>query len=107
MASKVDLAIIGAGSHALTLVTHLLQKRQKIRSKIAVFDPSGRWLSQWKHQFAALGIPHLGSPAVHHPDPNPFALRKFAESRPHELFHPYDLPGTQLFDDFCGDVIRR
>ena len=107
MASKVDLAIIGAGPHALTLVTHLLQKRQKIRSKIAVFDPGGRWLSQWKQQFAALGIPHLRSPAVHHPDPNPFALRKFAESRPHELFHPYDLPGTQLFDDFCGDVIRR
>ena len=20
---------------------------------------------------------------------------------------PYDLPGTDLFDDFCGDVIRR
>ncbi|MDJ0617196.1 MAG: FAD/NAD(P)-binding protein [Calothrix sp. MO_192.B10] len=107
MASKVDLAIIGAGPQALTLVTHLLQKRQKIRSKIAVFDPSGRWLSQWKQQFAALGIPHLRSPAVHHPDPNPFALRKFAESRPHELFPPYDLPGTQLFDDFCEDVIRR
>ncbi|MDJ0734041.1 MAG: FAD/NAD(P)-binding protein [Nostocaceae cyanobacterium] len=107
MVSKVDLAIIGAGPHALTLVTHLLQKRQKIRSKIAVFDPSGRWLSQWKQQFAALEIPHLRSPAVHHPDPNPFALRKFAESRPHELFPPYDLPGTDLFDDFCGDVIRR
>ncbi|MDJ0799949.1 MAG: FAD/NAD(P)-binding protein [Calothrix sp. MO_167.B12] len=107
MASKVDLAIIGAGPQALTLVTHLLQKRQKIRSKIAVFDPSGRWLSQWEQQFAALGIPHLRSPAVHHPDPNPFALRKFAESRPHELYPPYDLPGTQLFDDFCGDVIRR
>jgi hypothetical protein len=70
----VDLAIIGSGSHALTLVTHLLQKRQRMRSKIAVFDPSGRWLSHWKQQFAALEIPHLRSPAVHHPDPNPFAL---------------------------------
>ncbi|NRB09572.1 MAG: SidA/IucD/PvdA family monooxygenase [Richelia sp.] len=107
MASKVDLAIIGAGPHALTLVTHLLKKRQKIRSKIAVFDPSGGWLHQWKQQFAALGIPHLRSPAAHHPDPNAFALRKFAEPRPHELFAPYDLPGTKLFDDFCGDVIRR
>jgi len=104
---KIDLAIIGAGPHALTLVTHLLQKRQKIRGKIAVFDPSGKWMSQWEHQFAGLEIPHLRSPAVHHPDPNPFALRKFAESRSCELFPPYDLPGTRLFHDFCEDVIRR
>ncbi|MEL6458499.1 MAG: FAD/NAD(P)-binding protein [Cyanobacteria bacterium J06621_15] len=103
---KVDLAIIGAGPHALTLVTHLLQKRQKIRSKIAVFDPSGKWMNQWEHQFAALEIPHLRSPAVHHPDPNPFGLRKFAESRSNEFFPPYDLPGTRLFNDFCRDVIR-
>ncbi|BAY80640.1 hypothetical protein NIES267_00970 [Calothrix parasitica NIES-267] len=104
---KIDLAIIGAGPHALTLVTHLLQKRQKIRSKIAVFDPSGKWVSQWEQQFAALEIPHLRSPTVHHPDPNPFALRKFAECRSSELFPPYDLPGTRLFNDFCHDVIRR
>jgi hypothetical protein len=45
--------------------------------------------------------------AVHHPDPNPYALRRFAESRSWELFPPYDLPGTQLFQDFCSDVIER
>lgn len=101
-----NLAIIGAGPHALTLTTHLLQKRQKMRGKFLVFDPSSRWMSQWEHQFKALEIPHLRSPAVHHPDPNPFALRKFAESRSHELFPPYDLPGTQLFEDFCQDVVR-
>ncbi|MBH8551825.1 SidA/IucD/PvdA family monooxygenase [Nostocaceae cyanobacterium CENA357] len=104
--AKIDLAIIGAGPHALTLTTHLLQKRQRIRGKFLVFDPSGRWMSQWEHQFKALEIPSLRSPAVHHPDPNPFALRKFAQSRLDELFPPYDLPGTQLFEDFCQDVIR-
>lgn len=106
MTKKIDLAIVGAGPHALTLTTHILQKRQSIRGRFSVFDPSGMWMSRWKQQFAALEIPHLRSPAVHHPDPNPFALRKFAESRPHELFAPYDLPGTQLFDDFCQDVIK-
>ncbi|GCL37006.1 hypothetical protein SR1949_21130 [Sphaerospermopsis reniformis] len=104
---KIDLAIIGAGPHALTLVAHLLQKRQSIKGKFAVFDPSGSWLSRWKQQFAALEIPHLRSPAVHHPHPNPFALRKFAESRSLELFPPYDLPGTQLFADFCQDIIAE
>jgi cation diffusion facilitator CzcD-associated flavoprotein CzcO len=104
---KIDLAVIGAGPHALTLVTHLLQKRQTMRGRFLVFDPSGTWMSRWRQQFAALDIPHLRSPAVHHPDPNPFALRKFAESRSHELFPPYDLPGTQLFEDMCEDVIQR
>ncbi|AFY47647.1 hypothetical protein Nos7524_1781 [Nostoc sp. PCC 7524] len=104
---KIDLAIIGAGPHALTFVTHLLQKRPKMQGRFLVFDPSGRWLNRWQQQFAALEIPHLRSPAVHHPDPNPFALRKFAESRPQELFPPYDLPGTQLFADLCHDVIQR
>lgn len=59
--NKIDLAIIGAGLHALTLVTHLLQKRQTMQGKFLVFDPSGKWMSRWQHQFAALEIPHLRS----------------------------------------------
>lgn len=104
---KIDLAVIGAGVHALTFITHLLQKRAKMQGRFLVFDPSGEWMTVWNRQFAALEIPHLRSPAVHHPDPNAFALRKFAESRGSELFPPYDLPGTKLFKDFCEDVISR
>ncbi|HEY9697594.1 MAG TPA: FAD/NAD(P)-binding protein [Trichocoleus sp.] len=104
---SIDIAIVGAGPHALTLVTHLLQKKKSMRGRFIVFDPSGQWMSQWNHQFAALEIPHLRSPAVHHPDPASHALRTFAERRPNELFPPYDLPGTKLFQDFCQEVIRR
>jgi lysine/ornithine N-monooxygenase len=64
-------------------------------------------MNQWNHQFAALEIPHLRSPAVHHPDPDPHALHTFAERLPNELFAPYDLPGSRLFQDFCQEVIRR
>ncbi len=103
----IDLAIAGAGPHALTLVTHLLQKKRQMQGRFLVFDPSGDWLQRWQHQFVAAEIPHLRSPAVHHPDPNPHALRTFAEHRPQELFPPYDLPGTTLFQEFCQDVIRR
>ncbi|WP_442940544.1 hypothetical protein [Nostoc sp.] len=62
--ATIDLAIIGAGPHALTLSTHLLQKRQRIRRKFLVFDPSGRWMSQWEHQFKALEIAHLRLPST-------------------------------------------
>lgn len=104
---KIDIAVIGAGPQALTLVAHILQKRKKYRSKLTVFDPTGTWMSQWQHQFAALKIEHLRSPAVHHPDPDPYSLRRFAENRPNELFPPYDLPGTRLFEDFCREAIAR
>lgn len=103
----IDLAIVGGGPHALTLTMHLLQKKKSLRGRFLAFDPSGTWMSQWNHQFAALEIPHLRSPAVHQPDPDPHALRTFAESRRNELFPPYDLPGTRLFGDFCRDAIAR
>ncbi|MCY7391497.1 MAG: lysine N(6)-hydroxylase/L-ornithine N(5)-oxygenase family protein, partial [Leptolyngbyaceae cyanobacterium CAN_BIN12] len=62
---SIDIAIVGAGPHALALVTHLLQKKKSMRGRFLVFDPSATWMSQWNHQFAALEIPHLRSPAVH------------------------------------------
>ena len=104
---QIDLAVIGAGPHALTLMAHILKKRNSIRDKLLAFDPSGEWLTQWRRQFAALEIGHLRSPAVHHPDPNPYELRRFAENRSSELFPPYDLPGSRLFEEFCDDIIKR
>lgn len=103
---SIDIAVIGAGTHALTVVTHLLQKRKSLKSRLLVFDANG-WMQQWNRQFAQFEIPHLRSPAVHHPDPDPFALRRFAESRSDELFTPYDLPGTRLFQEFCQEVVQR
>ncbi|TVQ52568.1 MAG: FAD-dependent oxidoreductase, partial [Spirulina sp. DLM2.Bin59] len=103
----LDVAIIGAGPHGLTLATHLLKKKPQWRSRLAIFDPQGQWLTQWRHQFRALDIPYLRSPAVHHPDPDPYALRRFATGRSHELHPPYDRPGRELFNQFCEDVVAR
>ncbi|MEL6384143.1 MAG: FAD/NAD(P)-binding protein [Cyanobacteria bacterium J06626_18] len=104
---QTDIVVIGAGPQALTLVTHILQKKATLRNRIQVFDPSGTWMTQWHQQFAAQEIPELRSPAVHHPDPNSHALRTFAEGRYHELHPPYDRPGTQLYHDFCHAVMHR
>jgi len=113
--SQTDIAVIGAGPQALTLVTHLLQKKKKMRDRLnaghspgfQVFDPSGTWLANWHRQFAAQEIPHLRSPAVHHPDCNPHTLLSFAEHRQDELYAPYNRPGTKLFQEFCETVIDR
>lgn len=104
---QTDIAIIGAGPQALTLMTHILQKKAALRNRIQVFDPSGTWMTQWQQQFAAQEIQELRSPAVHHPDPNAHALRTFAEGRYAELHPPYDRPGTRLFQEFCDTVVQR
>ena len=104
---KTDIAVIGAGPQALTLVTHVLQKKAKLRDRIQVFDPSGTWMAQWQQQFAAQEISELRSPVVHHPDPNAHALRSFADGRHHELHPPYDRPGTHLFQEFCHRLVQR
>lgn len=70
----IDIAIIGAGPQALTLVTHMLQKKATLRRRIVVLDGAGQWMQQWHHQFAAFEIPHLRSPAAHHPDLNLHSL---------------------------------
>ncbi len=113
--SQTDIAVIGAGPQALTLITHLLKKHKRMRERLnagfspgfQVFDPSGTWLAQWNRQFAAQEIRHLRSPAVHHPDANPHNLRSFASDRADELHNPYGRPGTKLFGDFCETVIDR
>lgn len=113
--SQTDIAVIGAGPQALTLITHLLQKNKRMRKRLSagfspgfqVFDPSGAWLTQWHGQFAAQEIRHLRSPAVHHPDCNPHNLVTFASGRKDELHNPYNRPGTKLFRDFCETVIDR
>ena len=105
--AQTDIAVIGAGPQALTLVTHVLQKKEAFRDRIQVFDPSGTWMTQWQQQFAAQEIAELRSPAVHHPEPHPHALRTFATGRSHELHPPYDRPGAQLFQEFCDTVVQR
>lgn len=113
--SHANIAVIGGGPQALTLVTHLLQKHKRMRDRLSaglspgfqVFDPSGNWLTRWHQQFAAQEICYLRSPAVHHPDCNPHTLLSFAERRSEELFDPYNRPGTTLFREFCETVIDR
>ncbi|MEM9217217.1 MAG: FAD/NAD(P)-binding protein [Cyanobacteria bacterium P01_F01_bin.150] len=105
--SQIDIAIIGAGPQALTLVTHVLKKKATLRDRIQVFDPSGGWMTQWQQQFAAQEISELRSPAAHHPSPDSHALRTFASGRSHELHLPYDRPGTRLFQEFCDTVVQR
>jgi cation diffusion facilitator CzcD-associated flavoprotein CzcO len=104
-----DLVIVGAGPQALTLSCLLLQKRRRLHRRLRIVDPSGRWLSRWQRQMERYEIPWLRSPSPHHPHPNAHALRQLAQSRQRnrQLEGPYGLPHTDLFADFCRQVISE
>ena len=101
-----DLCIVGAGPHALAVLSALhspfatltehesshvhagMKSRNKAPS-ICVVDAHGEWLHEWRSRFCALGIDYLRSPTLAHPDlSDEHALYSFAkrEGRLNELF---------------------
>lgn len=106
-ATDARVVVVGAGPHALTVCAWLASRGVGGDGDVVVVDPRGRFLSAWDDSFARMGIPHLRSPSVHHPHPNPHALVDFAArtDRLDELHGHYRLPGRQLFSDFCCELI--
>jgi cation diffusion facilitator CzcD-associated flavoprotein CzcO len=103
-----EVAIVGAGPQALTVAGYLLTAEPRLAGRIAIVDPAG-WLHRWARQFRRLAIDRLRSACVHHPDPDPYALLKFAQCRGRlgELHGSIGSPGTALFADFCRSLIER
>jgi cation diffusion facilitator CzcD-associated flavoprotein CzcO len=100
-----EVLVVGAGPAALSLAT-VLSCRQ-IPVELEVVDPAGRWMAAWHRRFAAQDIPHLRSPAVHHPHPDPFAL--LATTSRDELTPAggTNLPSSRSFARFCDDLVHR
>lgn len=103
----IELAIVGAGPQALALVAALVARDPRWRDGLVVLDPSGGWLTGWRHRFDSHEITTLRSAAVHHPHPDPHALHRHAreQDRTAELAPPYDQPTAALFDDFCDRLV--
>jgi len=102
---RIDVAVIGAGPHALTHCAHLLKRRPSLRTSLCVVDPRPGWLGAWQHSFQRFDIKHLRSPVVHHPSPNPSALGVHHLATRDRLYGHYNLPSTDLFEAFCGDLV--
>jgi hypothetical protein len=119
-----DVCIVGAGPHALAVLSALHtpvaprlteqqhKDRRGVRGRgkgegsraagrkpsVCVVDPSGGWLHDWNERFAALDIEFLRSPSWAHPDAfSQEALLDFArrEKRLNEL-RSVDFIGTSL-----------
>jgi len=108
-------------------VERAARSAQPERLSVCVVDPQP-WLACWKARFAALDIGWLRSPSMAHPDAfDSWSLAEFARAhgRESELQGNgseywkaigglgqtqagfYNLPSSELFIDFCDDLVAR
>ncbi|MGH3873652.1 MAG: FAD/NAD(P)-binding protein [Pseudonocardiaceae bacterium] len=106
MGQEQDLAVIGAGPHALTFCAYLLRQRPQLRERLVIIDPEG-WLRRWQHRLDALGIDTLRSHYTDHPHPDPYALWRFSRSHLQRRLRVHYTPGATLFADFCRSLVTE
>eukprot|EP00501_MAST-03F_sp_TOSAG23-6_P000412 GSMAST32.ASY1.ANO1.424.1 assembled CDS len=128
-AGPAGLSVLSAIHNPEGVVSESSWRRDKIgnarRLSVCVIDPGGTWLSEWKGRFKSLNIDMLRSPAWASPDFfSTAALLEYAlkNDRMNELHSDqlpkenlkdlrqledaglFQLPGKQLFEDFCDDL---
>jgi lysine/ornithine N-monooxygenase len=98
------------------------------KKTICVIDPHANWMDGWKQNFEKLGISHLRSPAMAHPDhfdQNALLAYAISNGREDELIESgcfeqksllslgqtqiglWKLPSTSLFHDFCQNLAKQ
>lgn len=106
MTADLELAVVGAGPQALTILSYLAEYQPDTLQRTVVFDDSD-WLTSWHGQFARFRIPMLRSACVHHPHPHAYGLIRFARERDRigELCGAIGRPSTALFADYCAHLL--
>ena len=106
---NVPITIIGGGIHGVSIAIRLLRDIPAAAKRLAIVDRHPQPLTQWRCKTERQGMRVLRSPAVHHITPDALGIVEYAErhNRTNELAPPYSQPSTQLFWDFCNDVLAE
>ena len=106
---NIPIVIIGGGIHGISIAIRLIREVPAAARYLAIVDRHPRPLAQWRHKTERQGMTSLRSPAVHHITPDALGIVEYAErhNRTSELAPPYSQPSTQLFSDFCGDMLTE
>ncbi|MEN8700283.1 FAD/NAD(P)-binding protein [Bacillus infantis] len=103
-----EWVIVGGRIQGVTLAAFLLRKKKVSLEGLSIIEPHHEPLSNWKHCTAAISMPYLRSPSVHHIDEGPFSLQKFAGNTEQTgaYFGRYKRPSLKLFNEHCQHVIQ-
>ena len=104
---NIPITIIGGGIHGISIVLRLLRDIPTAARHVAIVDRHLHPLTEWRQKTERQGMTYLRSPAVHHITPDPLGIVEYAEcyNRTNELAPPYSQPSTQLFWDYCNEVL--
>ena len=104
---NIPITIIGGGIHGVSIALRLLREVPTAAKHLAIIDRHPLPLTQWRRKTERQGMTFLRSPAVHHITSDPLGIVEYAErhNRTDELAPPYAQPSTQLFWDFCNEVL--
>ncbi|WP_054636514.1 FAD/NAD(P)-binding protein [Thalassobacillus sp. C254] len=95
--------IIGGGIHGCTIATFLLKSGKVKKDELLIIDPYPVPLYKWKTITSKIGMDYLRSPSVHHLDPAPFSLQKYAKDN--KVTAPFigrfKRPSLPLFNAHC------
>ncbi|MCT8136811.1 FAD-dependent oxidoreductase [Anaerobacillus sp. CMMVII] len=103
--------IIGGGIQGCTMASYLRKRLGINETEMTIVDLKDKPLMNWRLFTKRVGMSYLRSPSIHHLDPSPFALEKFAKQngcKDHLHFHaPYDRPDLQLFNQHCDEIFEQ
>jgi cation diffusion facilitator CzcD-associated flavoprotein CzcO len=104
-----DWVIVGGGIQGVTLAAFLLRRKKASVEGLSIIDPHDEPLSNWKHCTAAISMPYLRSPSVHHIDDGPFCLQSYVKDSKTKgaFFGRYKRPSLTLFNEHSRHVIKE
>ncbi|WP_101843527.1 FAD/NAD(P)-binding protein [Halobacillus sp. Marseille-P3879] len=103
------VVIIGGGIQGCTVAAHLLHFNKVSKDELLIIDRFEQPLNKWKSISKRIGMTYLRSPSVHHLDPDPYSLKKYAKVNDFAgafLGH-YGRPRLDMFNQHCEDIIER
>ncbi|GGF15020.1 hypothetical protein GCM10010954_12000 [Halobacillus andaensis] len=101
--------IVGGGIQGSMIAAHLLHYNKVNKKDLLIIDPFEQPMTKWKTLTKRMGMSYLRSPSVHHLDPDPYSLKKYAKSNDYAgaFLGYYGRPRLDMFNQHCDDLFNR
>ncbi|MCP3026565.1 NAD(P)-binding domain-containing protein [Halobacillus sp. A5] len=101
--------IVGGGIQGCTTAAYLLHFKKVSKEQLLIIDPFDEPIKKWKSVTNRIGMTYLRSPSVHHLDPDPYSLKKYAKNNDYAgpFLGYYGRPRLDMFNQYCEDLFKE
>ncbi len=88
------------------MAARLLHHQKVTEDELLIIDPHREPIEAWKSFTNKIGMSYLRSPSVHHLNPDPYSLKKYAKSNDYaQAFKGYyQRPRLDMFNQHCTEL---